>query len=60
MVCIGEEITDELECEPARYYIKRYIRYKYVLKPAKVFWLANSAYWQMYCRSGVTGFYISR
>lgn len=32
MVCIGEEITDELECEPARYYIKRYIRYKYAPK----------------------------
>ena len=32
MVCIGEEITDELECEPARYYIKRYIRYKYAFK----------------------------
>lgn len=32
MVQIGEEITDELEYEPARYYIKRYIRYKYALK----------------------------
>ena len=29
MVCIGKEITDELEYEPAKYYIKRYIRYKY-------------------------------
>lgn len=28
MVCIGKEVTDELEYEPARYYIKRYIRYK--------------------------------
>ncbi len=28
MVCIGKEITDELECEPAKFYIKRYIRYK--------------------------------
>jgi transposase len=29
MVCIGKEVTEELECEPARFYIKRYIRYKY-------------------------------
>ncbi|WP_345231340.1 IS66 family transposase, partial [Olivibacter ginsenosidimutans] len=29
MVCIGKEITEELECEPARFYINRYIRYKY-------------------------------
>jgi len=28
MVCIGKEITDELEMVPARLYIKRYIRYK--------------------------------
>src|SRR5690606_18385772 len=27
MVCIGKEITEELECEPAKFYIKRYIRY---------------------------------
>ncbi|WP_205943066.1 transposase, partial [Pedobacter frigidisoli] len=26
MVCIGKEITEELECEPARFFIKRYIR----------------------------------
>src|SRR5690606_31864987 len=32
MVCIGKEITEELECEPARFYIKRYIRYKYAPK----------------------------
>lgn len=32
MVCIGKEVTDELEYEPARYYIKRYIRYKYAPK----------------------------
>lgn len=32
MVCIGEEVTDELEYEPAKYYIKRYIRYKYASK----------------------------
>src|SRR5690606_1473559 len=29
MVCIGKDVTEELECEPARFYIKRYIRYKY-------------------------------
>ena len=29
MTCIGKEVTDELEYAPARYYIKRYIRYKY-------------------------------
>ena len=32
MVCIGKEITEELEYEPAKYYIKRYIRYKYAPK----------------------------
>ncbi|RKT01735.1 IS66 family transposase [Chryseobacterium defluvii] len=32
MVCIGQEITEELECEPAKFYIKRYIRYKYAAK----------------------------
>jgi len=32
MVCIGTEITEELECCPARFYIKRYIRYKYAPK----------------------------
>lgn len=32
MVCIGQEITEELEYEPAKYYIKRYIRYKYAPK----------------------------
>jgi len=32
MVFIGREITEELECEPARFYIKRYIRYKYAAK----------------------------
>ncbi|KAF5279850.1 hypothetical protein FQR65_LT15212 [Abscondita terminalis] len=34
MVCIGKEISEELECEPARFYIKRYIRYKYAAKNA--------------------------
>lgn len=32
MVCIGKEITEELECEPAKFYIKRYIRYRYAAK----------------------------
>lgn len=32
MVCIGQEITEELECQPAKFYIKRYIRYKYAAK----------------------------
>ena len=32
MVCIGKEITEELECVPARFFIKRYIRYKYAPK----------------------------
>jgi len=32
MICIGKEITEELECAPAKFYIKRYIRYKYVSK----------------------------
>jgi len=29
MVCIGREVTEELELEPARFFIRRYIRYKY-------------------------------
>lgn len=32
MVCIGKEVTDELEYKPASFYIKRYIRYKYAPK----------------------------
>lgn len=32
MVCIGKEVTEELEVEPARFFIKRYIRYKYAPK----------------------------
>jgi len=32
MVCIGKEVTEELELTPARFYIKRYIRYKYASK----------------------------
>lgn len=29
MVCIGTEVTEELEYKPASYFIKRYIRHKY-------------------------------
>ena len=32
MVCIGKEVTEELDYEPARFSIKRYIRYKYAAK----------------------------
>ena len=32
MVCIGKEITEELEAVPARFFIRRYIRYKYAPK----------------------------
>lgn len=32
MVCIGKEITEELDCIPARFFIRRYIRYKYATK----------------------------
>jgi transposase len=32
MVCIGKEVTEELDYEPARFLIKRYIRYKYTAK----------------------------
>lgn len=32
MICIGEEITEELEMEPAKYYIHRIIRRKYAPK----------------------------
>ncbi|MBA3971756.1 MAG: IS66 family transposase [Bacteroidetes bacterium] len=32
LVCIGKEVTEELECEPARFFIRRYIRYKYAAK----------------------------
>ncbi|WP_345271181.1 IS66 family transposase [Nibrella viscosa] len=30
LICIGKDITDELECVPARCFIRRYIRYKYM------------------------------
>jgi transposase len=32
MICIGKEVAEVLECEPARFYIKHYIRYKYAAK----------------------------
>lgn len=32
MTCIGKEITEELDYLPARFIIRRYIRYKYVSK----------------------------
>lgn len=32
MVCIGKEVTEELECVPAKLFIRRYIRYKYAPK----------------------------
>lgn len=32
MVCIGKEVTEELEYKPASYFIKRYIRYKFAPK----------------------------
>ena len=32
MQCIGKEITEELECIPAKLFIRRYIRYKYAPK----------------------------
>ena len=41
MVCIGKEITEELECEPARFFIKRYIRYKYAGKNGDVVSIAE-------------------
>lgn len=36
MVCIGTEVTEELELAPARFYIKRYIRYKYAPKDKSI------------------------
>jgi len=35
MICIGKEVTEELECDPARFFIRRYIRYKYAAKNAE-------------------------
>jgi hypothetical protein len=35
MVCIGKEITDQLELIPSRLFIQRFIRPKYVLKKEK-------------------------
>lgn len=32
MVCIGKEVTEELDFVPARFFIKRFIRYKYAPK----------------------------
>ncbi|SEM45587.1 Transposase [bacterium A37T11] len=32
LVCIGKEVTEELDYEPARFFIRRYIRYKYAPK----------------------------
>lgn len=41
MVCIGKEITEELECEPAKFFIKRYIRYKYAAKDGSTISVAD-------------------
>lgn len=41
MICIGKEITEELECEPAKFYIKRYIRYKYAAKKGEAVTIAE-------------------
>jgi transposase len=32
MQCIGKEVTEELECVPAKLFIRRYIRFKYAPK----------------------------
>ena len=32
MTCIGKEVTEELECVPAKLFIRRYIRYKFAPK----------------------------
>jgi transposase len=32
MVCIGSEVTEELEYRPASYFIRRFVRYKYAPK----------------------------
>jgi transposase len=32
MVCIGKEITEELDYTPAKFHINRYIRFKYITK----------------------------
>ncbi len=36
MVCIGKEVTDELEYKPGSYYIRRFVRYKYAPKDKDV------------------------
>jgi transposase len=36
MVCIGKEVTDELDFIPAKYFIRRYIRYKYAPKDRNI------------------------
>lgn len=41
MICIDKEITEELECEPAKFYIKRYIRYKYAAKDGSAITIAE-------------------
>ncbi len=40
-VCTSKEITEELECEPAKFYIKRYIRLNTRVKMAGEFRLAS-------------------
>lgn len=35
MVCIGKEVTEELDYIPAKYVIRRYIRYKYAARDKK-------------------------
>lgn len=41
MVCIGKEVTEELEYTPASYFIRRYIRYKYAPKNKEGVFIGN-------------------
>lgn len=48
MVFIGKKVTEEMECEPARFFIHRYIRYKYAAnsgKGAPSEWIASGNQW---------------
>lgn len=44
MVCIGKEVTEELEYRPASYYIKRYIRYKYAPRDKEGIFIGSLPY----------------
>jgi len=42
MVCIGQDVTEELEYTPGKLFVRRYVRPRYAARAAMVWFRANS------------------